>query len=381
MPVTNSEANQRAKARSEGGLTRELAVARDNHAPNPARGGTGGYPLYLRIQILERAEVVGIREAAEHFNVAVSSLYRWIRRIHPYRMTGGKEREGLVGRDLLLLSIGLTIYPDFKADELASFIVENGGEMYSRQMISQRMKDIGMSIKVASTEAYQAFTPINMRKCLYFWTLPPPLGVVGLLRPMYVDFDECGIALETTNTKYGHAHTSIRIRKPGHYTKSRKVTVIMAIEPGDPTLPANVAGSIVNPRRWISVRDVSGTNAFDFAAFCDDVCTDIETHPANGVMEQRRVFLWDNLASHRAPVVAQTVEGRPSENWFTIVHRPPYQPKFGPIEYVFCELAAQLEKLVQPDWSAEDLMLAIVNVASQLGRDGGFNNTFAHCGY
>jgi hypothetical protein len=52
-------------------------------------------------------------------------------------MTGGNSCEGLVERDLLLLSMGLTIYPDFKADEVACFIVKNGGEMYSGQMISQ----------------------------------------------------------------------------------------------------------------------------------------------------------------------------------------------------------------------------------------------------
>jgi hypothetical protein len=79
--------------------------------------------------------------------------------------------------------------------------------------------------------------------------------------------------------------------------------------------------------------------------------------------------------------VAQTVEGRPTVNWFSIVHRPPYQPKYGPIEYVFCELAAELEKLVQPDWTPQDLIQQITNVASRLGRNGGFNNTFAHCGY
>jgi hypothetical protein len=53
MPVTNSEANQHAKTCSKGGLTRELAIVRDNNATNPAWGESGGYPLYQCIQILE----------------------------------------------------------------------------------------------------------------------------------------------------------------------------------------------------------------------------------------------------------------------------------------------------------------------------------------
>jgi hypothetical protein len=278
--------DKRAKLRSKTGLSREVAIVRDSNVPNPALGGSRGHPLYRRIQVLQLVEEHGVAAVVAQGVASRSSCYRWLNRVEPYRMTGNNARQGLVGRDLFLLSIGLFIYPDFKADELACFIVINGGEMYSRQAISQRMKDLGMSIKAASTEAYQAFTPINMRKCLYFWTEPPPLGVVGLDRRSFIDI-ECRISLETCNTRYGHAHTSIRVRKPGHYTKSRKVTVIMGIEPGDPMLPANVDGSIEQPRRWITVRDVSGTNAFDFADFCDMVCTSIETNPAPGNMDQR----------------------------------------------------------------------------------------------
>jgi DDE superfamily endonuclease len=155
----------------------------------------------------------------------------------------------------------------------------------------------------------------------------------------------------------------------------------MGVEAGDPRLPAYVNGSIENPRRWITVSESVGTNAFDFADFCDKVCKDIEDFPAPGNVDEVRVFMWDNLAAHLSPIVAETVEARPTANMFVIVRRPPYQPKFGPIEYVFSQLAAEMEKRVRPDWGTADLIREVKLAAFRLGRNGGFNNTFAHCGY
>jgi len=190
------------------------------------------------------------------------------------------------------------------------------------------------------------------------------------------------VFLETTNPKYGHAHKSIRIRKPGHYTKSTKITVIMGIEAGDPSLPPAVDGSIENPRRWFWIRQENGTNAVDFATFCDRICIEIETHPAQGSdVDDCRIFLWDNLLSHHAPIVVQTVQGRPSPNIFMIVPRPPFQPKYGPIEYIFAEIAEELEKRVKPSWTTADLARELQTVCAMVGRNGKFNNTFDHCGY
>jgi hypothetical protein len=69
--------------------------------------------------------------------------------------------------------------------------------------------------------------------------------LANVRRRMLVDVDECGIALEKCNQSYGYAHSTIRVRKPGHYTKGKKLTVIAAIEPGDPTLPPNVDGRVL----------------------------------------------------------------------------------------------------------------------------------------
>jgi transposase len=280
-PVTmvQSAADKRAAERSKAGLTRELQVLRSEYAPHPSHGGARGYPAFYREEVLTAVEQGGMA-AVDAFTVSCATVYRWLQRPEHYRMTGGNERNNLVEQDQLLLSMVLFMYPNARADQIGAFIYNNGGALYSREDISKRMKQLGLSKKKGSTEAYQAFTPRNLLRCQRFSSEPTPLGVVGVQQCRFIDIDEFGISLDQTNTSHGHAHTSIRIRKPGHYTRSQKVTVILGIEPGDPTLPPDVDGSVGNPRRWCWIRDVSGTNAIDFAAFCDRICTNLEQHPA-----------------------------------------------------------------------------------------------------
>ena len=44
--------------------------------------------------------------------------------------------------------------------------------------------------------------------------------------------------------------------------------------------------------------------------------------------------------------------------------------KYGPTEYVFCYLAAMLQKMCCPGWTLEDLQVAIIQILSQFGCDG-----------
>ena len=196
--------------------------------------------------------------------------------------------------------------------------------------------------------------------------MPPPVGVFGQARKKLIDTDECGISLEKTNKGIGHAHTTIRVRKPGHYTKDTKWTVICGIEPVDPTLPPNVDGSVQRPRRWFKVNGNAGTNQVAFAEFCEYMLTDIETNPTPNGNDNDRLLMWDNLGSHLTPLVYQTVQGRPTAIVFEIVRRPPYQPKYGQIEYIFCELGDQLRKNSREDWTHLTLKNEIENILSAI---------------
>jgi hypothetical protein len=60
--------------------------------------------------------------------------------------------------------------------------------------------------------------------------MPPPLGVNGLEQQGLCDTDKCATFLENTNLSKGSAYTTIRVRKPGHYRKGKKLTVILGIE-------------------------------------------------------------------------------------------------------------------------------------------------------
>ena len=369
--------DKRAQTRSDLGLTRELHVERTS-APDPARGGSRGYAVHER-----QAQIEAYRNS-EPIQASVSSLYRWMDREEPHRMTGNKRKEKLVGFDQMLLVIFLYAFPDAEADEIATFIWNESGKVYDRQTISKRMIELHMTKKKASTEAYQAYTPANLLRTRWFWEQPPPLGVHTISRRRLIDIDEAGFEISRVNRTSGHSITSIRIRKQGHYTRDTKLTVILAIEPGDPTLPPGTRGSIQHPRRWIRVNTAQGTSAIEFANFCDGICRDVEQNPC-GPNDTDRKMMWDNLTSHHSPHVIHTVRGRNqipnNPTHWEIIPRPPYQPKFGPIEYIFCEIACELKRSAQPDWNTDRMVQEIRNIAARIGRDGSFDRTFEHCGY
>ena len=335
-------ANQRARHRSALGLSRELQQDRTDHPSSPSRGGSRGYPLWFRLRVLDTAHTDDVIQASDQYGVSESSIYRWQERVLPYRMAGGEERADLVGYDLLLLALAITIYPCATLDEIATFILANGGDVYSNPQISERLQELQITRKRCAKEAYDAFSERTQRRVRWFMTLPPPLGVYRVLMRKLIDIDETGFYLKCCSPNYGRGLICQRVRNPSHYNRNaQRVNVILAIEPGDPRLPANVDGSIENPRRWLKIT-VANIDQHVFADFCDETCRDLENNPVNNGLDDERYFMWDNLTAHKTALVINTVEGRVSNNNFQTMNRPPYHPKLAPIEYVFCELACEL---------------------------------------
>jgi len=112
-------------------MSKELQQPRDNNAADPMLGGSAGYPLWLRIRVMDHAAQHGNEAAATRYGVSLPSVSRWSNRIVPFRQTGGAEREDLVETNLLLMAIWFTIWPDATADDTAAFIFNNGGKLYS----------------------------------------------------------------------------------------------------------------------------------------------------------------------------------------------------------------------------------------------------------
>ena len=106
------------------------------------------------------------------------------------------------------------------------------------------------------------------------------------------------------------------------------------------------------------------------------ICNDLQVNiPIGEVGNDSRIFLWDNLASHCAPMIHQTVEGQ----WgHLIIRRPPYMPADGPIEYIFCQLIVELQSRTFFMNSVVELVHEIQNVVTNLH---GFDATFNKIGY
>ena len=85
---------------------------------------------------------------------------------------------------------------------------------------------------------------------VFFYSLPP-IGILRVPRYKLVDIDEFGLTLEKCNQTGGWVLKMIRVRKDGHYHHGNKATVPLAVEPGDPRVPAGTNRSIEWPRRWI----------------------------------------------------------------------------------------------------------------------------------
>ena len=174
-------------------------------------------------------------------------------------------------------------------------------------------------------------TPPNRFRVEVFFTCPPPIGVFRVPQYKLIDIDEFALTLEKCNRTGGWSLMCYRVRKDGYYRVGNKITCLLAIEPGDPRVPAGQPGSIDNPRRWVRCVQNGGTTVLVFRDFCDHICSEIEANPIP-LTDDHRIMIWDNLNSHHAVYVNQTVTGCTGPCQFSIVPHPPYKPKYGPIE-------------------------------------------------
>ncbi len=75
-------------------------------------------------------------DAGEAIDVSLISIYRWADCLEPFHQTGSRDRTTIVGVDLLNLVTYITAWPDATLNEMAVFIYNEGGDLYSHQAIS-----------------------------------------------------------------------------------------------------------------------------------------------------------------------------------------------------------------------------------------------------
>ena len=172
-------------------------------------------------------------------------------RVVPYRMTGNKGAGRLSDEHLLLLVLFKLAHPESLLGQCVVFIAMHSEDavVFQEGDIARALKMLGYTRKVGSTVAKQAFTQVNLEKFHMFWNYPYPAGVVGIQRRFLIDVDECCFVLEGSNQHYEHAVKGLRVQKPGNYGQGLiQITIILAIEPGDPNLLDHVEGSVARPR-------------------------------------------------------------------------------------------------------------------------------------
>jgi transposase len=89
-----------------------------------------------------------------------------------------------------------------------------------------------------------------------------------------------------------------------------------------------------------------------------------------------KIFLWDNLKSHYNGIVAHNIYAA----GHTIIPRPPYQPRDGPIEYIFNYIEGCLKKRMYRIRGVNSLFGHIFDIVASITREH-ITNTFIHCGY
>ena len=153
--MNNDPADLDARSRRSLGMVRRLQQERRD-LPHPSRGGTRCYPVWWCEQEVQQFIEGDDTESSS------STVYRWIERVRPYRMAGNKDSNRLVSFDLFLLSLCIFMHPDATQDQIATFIFNEGGGLYSRSDISRTLADLKVTRKRSSTEAYQAHLPHNI---------------------------------------------------------------------------------------------------------------------------------------------------------------------------------------------------------------------------
>jgi len=335
--------------------------------PDPGRGGSRGYSEEYRRLVLS-LEAAGLPFPAKNLR----SMYRWKKRLTPCRMTGNKATQKMNGEARLLLVLYKKIWPEAQHDEVIAFIADSsrGNIVYSRSDISNALGDLDMTRKRASTTAHQAFTPRTLRRVADFWSRPHPLGIVGTPRRAMIDCDEFGLAWDDANRNFGHNLKGLEVRKIGKYGRGEvKVTVIIAIEPGNPQLAPGVPGSVQQPRIWCRTYPGKNTTTERYRDFlCDIVIGSF------GPDEPMRTILHDNLNAHKSDAVVDGVYMRRHR----ITCRPPYNPHCAPVEFAINQIAC----MVRDNCFAINGVGDLVNkVQAYSRRVSGIDALFAKCRY
>jgi hypothetical protein len=282
-----------------------------------------------------------------------------------YRHTGNARSEREVqGVNLIWLSLFRVALPKATSAEINAFLYEMNVhdpqyEIYSASQICRAEQRLHLTKKRSSTTAYQALDPRNVLWRDNYWNMDYPFGIADQDPRKMIDLDEASGSVDGANRSRGTCLVGNRAREVGPYSKSEKVTLLMAVL-GDPA----------NPERWFDIWNDGGTTVARFYAFIERIIGDI----GQGTPENRYCFTMDNLDAHTNAAV-QTLIFNAGHR---IVFRAPYHPVDGAIEYIFniiqCALCMRMRDIKTTDDFIQQLRHIITNMPS-------FAPFFEHVGF
>ncbi len=84
--------------------------------------------------------------------------------------------------------------------------------------------------------------------------------------------------LNKANKKYGSSSRGLKICKRGNYDRwTFKLTIILAVEAGDPAVANGLVGLLTMPRVWARILDELGTTT---EAYVNFICHVMDTYDA-----------------------------------------------------------------------------------------------------
>jgi len=166
----------------------------------------------------------------------------WIRIFHeagdicPKRATGNRYAEREISELVLeWLALYRAVLPKATLAECRAFLfhMDPAQPPYSNSQVHRAEQLLDFKRKAASTTANFATLPSNMLKRKLYWTMPPPLGMVGVAVADIIDIDEAGYFLESSNRNYGKTVSCLRCSQNGVYGRGEKVNLLLAISGDD----------------------------------------------------------------------------------------------------------------------------------------------------
>lgn len=371
-PLRHLTPDEREEFLHKIGAPREVQVTRANSGrPHPSRGGSRGYSDDTKIIMMDNY-ILGLPVPKSMERTIRRWLKNWgVRK----KRTGNNPNAGITGEHIFLIALFKVIWPTATRKEVAAFVAlySGDGRVLTDTEVTDGYKRLNLTRKKGSTTAYQAFTPKNSYLHFCFWNYNFPGGVRDVPIVRLMDGDEMAFHLGDASQGYGHAVKGLRVRKAGNYSRSKqKVVVIMFIEPGDPSLPAHVEGSKERPRIWYRVSTDSGTTIEGYRSFLEN-----DVFPYFRDDEPQRTLMHDNLSSHKAPEIYDTIY----DAGHRVICRPPYRPYEAPIEWVFNQLACAVRLKWKKIKNEEDLVDTIISIIENRDGLGGFYELFQLCGY